>query len=450
MAGWLTPAVAAPIALDEAAGSLAPPPDGPDFFDGAASAVGQSVMKGGAQVAQTVALAGSLVPQAIDAVVGDDNFSGKTLTERYFRLMDDGITSAIDHWTPDARTTGAAGRVMGGIAEFAIPLMLGGGSSMATAVTTSAAATATAGADLARAGASAAEAGGVAAVQGVANLVGVGVATRGSTALRRAAFGAGANVAVNMPADAASAGILSGGELADRYDPLALEARAVDLVVGALFGAMTRPDVQVKTGDLDAALTTNLVKHQQVDAAPGALETPRDARAHMTALRDVQQKILDGKPLDGTEGAGVAFRPDPVRAEQSRQMALAIDEESAALGAMWDDGLSAESRGPLFKTATPDTSPDVLRQDGQRTSGIVGQSESPGNGIQDAVMARADEVLSENPDMPLALLDNPDDPASVRRVTAREALDEIKAEAAKNEELARGYAAAINCFLRGA
>lgn len=421
MAGWLSSSGAPSNVADAAAANLGPLNDDPGFFDNAIGATGEGLMKGGALAAQALMLAGSVVPRAADALLADDNFAGQSLTHQYFAALDDTITDAVEHWTPDARTTGAAGRVLSGIAEFGVPLMLSGGNPLAMAALTSAQATTATGADLARSGATAEQAGGVAAVQGAANLVGFGIATRGATALRRAGAGAAANLAVNVPADMASAEILAGSKLADRYDPANFEARAVDVVVGALFGAMSRGE-PVRTRDMDAALTVNRVKHAQDDMAPGILETPAAARAQMDNMTETQRALIDGGDLPVPRP--VEFKPDPVREADAARAVRSADEVIEELRA---DMLDAEV--PVTPTGRLVELPMDIEAD---------------------VAAPLAKFVDDYPDMPVALVDDPDVPEGVRRLTARDALDELQAETARDTELAKGYEAAINCFLRGA
>lgn len=315
MAGWLSQRSTISSVEEEAIANLAPATTDPEFFDNVPAAVGESLLKGGAAAAQTLHLAGAVVPIAIDKFLGNEVGKGPSLAGSYFEAMDDLDADAVRYWTPDERTTGTAGRVLGGIAEFAVPLLAGGGNPLTTAITTSAQATTSVGADLARAGVSGEQAGGVAAVQGVANLVGAGFATRGTTLMTRAAFGAGANIAVNVPADAASAAILDGTNQSGRFDPLSVEARSVDLIVGALFGAMTRPDMPPpKVADIDAALVVQQQQHAQYDAAPGVIDTPAAARAQMDNIEAAQRAIIDGG--DPPEPRTVDFKPDPAREQQ--------------------------------------------------------------------------------------------------------------------------------------
>lgn len=434
MAGWLSQASATSTVADEAAASLGPANDEPGFFDNALTATGESLLKGGAAAGQTLAMAGAVVPIAIDAFMGNEIGNGPSLVGSYFRSMDDLTGDAIRHWTPDSRTTGTAGRVFGGIAEFAVPLLAGGGNPLATAITTSAQATTATGADLAREGATGAQAGGVAAVQGLANLVGAGFAMRGTTAVRRAAFGAGSNVAINMPADAASAAILEGSESAGRFDPLSVESRAIDLVVGALFGAMARPDAPPpKTADLDAALVIQQQQHAQFDTAPGKIETPAAARAQMDNIEAAQRSLLEG--TDVPEPKPVTVAPDPVREQQAASRAAAIDEEIAVQRDLFGDIVAPDA------VTAPEPRP--------AQAAVAAADAAPGRTDADPAVAALRQAVDSSPDMPVALVDDPDAPDAVRRVTAREALDEIDAQAKTDDELAGGFNAAINCFLSG-
>ena len=422
MAGWLSSSNNPTSSVaDEAAANLGPLNAPPDFLDGSIEATGEGVMRGGAMVARTAMLAGSVVPQALDLITAGDNFSGKSLTQQYFEALDPTITDAVDYWRSDDRTTGTAGRIVGGIAEFALPMMLSGGNPLATAAVTSANVTANTGADLANDGAAAVEAGGVAAVQGAANLIGFGIAMKGKTVLQRAAFGAGSNVAINMPADAASAAILDGADAAANYDPFSVESRAIDLVVGALFGAMAKGDMP-RTADIDAAQTVHGVAHAQYDSAPGKLSGAAGARAQMDNMDAYRKAIVDGTDLP--EPKRVDFSPDPVREQQKSHARQAFDEADGQLRMQFGE-----------EPAQPRTRPPVF--------------DAPLDAEADA-SAPLRKFVDENPDMPVAVVDDPDAPdGQARRITAREAFDELEAQRKTDDELSRGYEAAINCFLRG-
>lgn len=420
MAGWLGGSGGQSEAQARAESAIRNPVNtAPGFWEGAGDAASQGVMRGAANAARTAMIAGSVYPQVVDMLVRADGYSGKSLTQQYFEAIDPAITDAVDYWTPDPKTTGTAGRVLGGIAEFAVPLALGGGNPLATAITTSAQVTASTGADLAREGVSGAQAGGVAAVQGLANLVGVGVAMRGATALKRAAFGAGTNVAINAPADAASAAVLSGTDQADRYNPLSGEARAIDLVVGALFGAMARPGMPPKTGDVDAVLTMKQVDHAQHDRAQGRIADPVSARAQMDNMREAVNAIDNGtEPLLRP----VAVQPDPVKARQAEESRAALESVTAEQApALRDPESVTEGNAPLFDAPPAE---DVK--------------------VRETLAKFADE----NPDFPVGLVDDPEVDGGKRQVTAREALDLLERETKADEELAGVFETAVNCFLR--
>jgi len=425
MAGWLAETgPSAGFAAEEAEANLGPMYQEPGLFKGAGEALGKGVMRGGALAAQTVSLAGSVIPRTLDALVGHDNMTGTSLTDKWFAATDETVRGAIDYWTPDPRTTGKAAQVLGAVSEFAIPMLAGAGNPLATAVTTSAQTTVAQGADLVRAGASAEEAAGVAAVQGLANLIGVGIATKGATVMQRAAFGAGSNLAINVPADAASAAILSdNAQLAQRYNPFNIEARAADLIVGALFGAMTKGPV--KTADMDAALTHRQAAHAQYDAAPGKITSPAEAKAHMDAMETAQADVLAGRMPD-VELKGLA--PDPVKLQQEAALRAAIDDETGQLRLMLEDE-------PLARETPVEGS---MRQ-------MVLQS-------ADDLPEPVQRIVADNPDLPLARVVDDGQPAdgqNVKYQTAREALEEVELEARQADELSRGYEAAINCFLGG-
>ena len=96
--------------------AAANPSPGPTL--GAWEQAGLGFMRGGTMAADAVRMAAAVPVVAF----GDDETQ-----DAYFAATDDVIKSAVDRWTPDPASTTLAGRVMGGLAEAALPLMAAGG-----------------------------------------------------------------------------------------------------------------------------------------------------------------------------------------------------------------------------------------------------------------------------------------------------------------------------------
>jgi hypothetical protein len=88
----------------------------PGAFANFGSTTGNYFMRSMAEVGRSASMAAAALPIAADKVVGKDNFSGKSLTDRYFDFHDEVLGRAVDYWTPRPEETGKAGQVVGSLA----------------------------------------------------------------------------------------------------------------------------------------------------------------------------------------------------------------------------------------------------------------------------------------------------------------------------------------------
>ncbi|WP_164178571.1 hypothetical protein [Stenotrophomonas maltophilia] len=299
----------------------------PGMFSGFFSATGGGIMQGGSRTFTTAALA--LSP----AVGGRDDYlnafrspdtkqlvrslgmkpdtSAPTTAGQdwYFEnVVEDLGQRATEYWAPDPAQTGTAGRIAGGLMQIAVPLALAGGNPSILAANEGIEAPA----GLVKQGAGAGTATTFGAVSAGATMLGFKIpASFGSTALQRVGSGAIANLAVGTATAAAQQGVLVAGgndELAKAYDPMNLEARAVDVLTGAVFGGIAH----LQAGDRDAVLTVSNAKHMQVDTAPGIPADEASSGAHQNALASAINSVLRGEQVS-VAGAIDAAEFLPVR-----------------------------------------------------------------------------------------------------------------------------------------
>ncbi|QDY47304.1 hypothetical protein [Stenotrophomonas maltophilia] len=299
----------------------------PGMFSGFFSATGGGIMQGGSRTFTTAALA--LSP----AVGGRDDYlnsfrspdtqqlvrslgmkpdaSAPTTAGQdwYFEnVVEDLGQRATEYWAPDPAQTGTAGRIAGGLMQIAVPLALAGGNPSILAANEGIEAPA----GLVKQGAGAGTATTFGAVSAGATMLGFKIpASFGSTALQRVGSGAIANLAVGTATAAAQQGVLVAGgndELAKAYDPMNLEARAVDVLTGAVFGGIAH----LQVGDRDAVLTVSNAKHMQVDTAPGIPADEASSGAHQNALGSAINSVLRGEQVS-VAGAIDAAEFLPVR-----------------------------------------------------------------------------------------------------------------------------------------
>ncbi len=289
--------------------ALANPSPGPVL--GAWHQAGLGVMRGGAMAADAVRMAAAVPVVAF----GDDETQ-----DAYFEATDEVIKSAVDRWTPDPASTTLAGRVMGGLAEAALPLMAAGGNPallMAGAQTRTSRALIDQGVD-------ASTARDVGMVDALTIGAGFMIPAVGRTLASKLAFGAASNPLLNAAGIAVQAGALNEAgapQAAAQYDPWDLESRAVDAALGAAFGGMAHAmgapggappmgpgfdDVgRVFRESVDEILTYRGAQRYESRALGAPTIGARNA--HDRAMRTAMEQAIRGEPV----AVGAADMPAP-------------------------------------------------------------------------------------------------------------------------------------------
>ncbi|MCC6196796.1 MAG: hypothetical protein IT518_20270 [Burkholderiales bacterium] len=338
----------------------------PAPLENAASAIGQGVMRGGARVAQFVGMAAA-APAVLYAKAAD----APELVDPYFRKLDELVTDAVDYWTPSAQETGTIGRIFGGLAEIVLPLMAGGGNptlllgsqQMGIAM------------DLARQGVDSDTAVGVGAVQGAATAVGFRLPYLGKTLASRIGSGIGGNLATSMSAAAVSREVLRSqgfNAQAQSFDPLDVEARAIDVLTGAVFGGLAHLATPTQRAAAAGAMNA---RNFQADSAPGRAADLEASAAHQSALGTALKQLSDGEPVNVPAAvADAKFVDTPARAAQRAQIADAILAEMRQLEEAYGEVL-ARPRGPaddpLVRIQPEDIEAVVVARGGWRGKGDV-------------------------------------------------------------------------------
>lgn len=249
---------------------------------GLAEQAGLGVMRGGAELARGVGLLGG----ALVTPFGEDT------ADEYFAAVDDLFGDAADYWTPDPRTTTRAGEIVAGVAEAALPLMLGAGSATPLMV----ASTGRTAARLSDQGVDGGTTVDAAMLDATAVAVGFAVPAVGRTLARSIALGVATNPAIGAATEGAQRDLLAEAgytDQAQQFDPWRLEARAVEALLGAAFGGIG----WATRADADAALTYR----NAADAARRAPGLPADlasVNAHAQAMRESINAMADGRPVD--------------------------------------------------------------------------------------------------------------------------------------------------------
>lgn len=337
----------------------------PGFWDNFIPATGMELMKGGARAGRTAAIVGAIPVAARDdylsSFMSDDvadflqaqgvaNPTRGTTTagqDAYFADVVEGIGQrAVDAWTPDPAETGTAGRVLGGLAEIVLPLAAAGGNPALLAATEGIERPAS----LVKQGVGAGTAQAVGLAGSVGTLAGFKLpAAFGSTLTQRLATGAAGNLLLGAGVSGAQYAALQAGgnaEQAKAFDPLDVEARAVDALTGLAFGALahaTAPRVPLE--QRDALLTARNADRFQRTATDPLVADEGAAIRGQDALQDALEQLARGEPVNVVD----TIRPSdfllPVADQAPAPEAAALGGYQAFRRAL-ESGGRADARNP--------------------------------------------------------------------------------------------------------
>ncbi|MDP0895612.1 hypothetical protein VSO76_23480 [Klebsiella pneumoniae] len=188
--------------------------------------------------------------------------------------------------------------------------------------------------------------------------VGAQLARTGESAVRSAAataaratpdiaYAAGTNIAFGMAQRGLTAQTLRDGgytEMANQYDVFDRQAIAIDAVLGVAFGGIGRfinargesvNTPEFAPEDVDAALSANAAHHAEIDVAPGVPVNVLSRDAHIQALQKAMRDVSEGRAVDVASIAEPAsFSDIPGRrsliAQSIDEVLFQADEGSAA------------------------------------------------------------------------------------------------------------------------
>lgn len=413
------------------------------FFSGTGGTFGAEL----ASAARSVAVLGGAIPVGVDWLVGDDNMTGKPLADQYFDLIEEPTRRAVEYWRPNPAMTGAGGRVTGAVAGGLVQLAATGGNP-ALMIARQQAGTA---AELVDQGVDANTAQTVGLAQGAATAVGFKLASVGNTLAKQMATGAAGNLATNVPAAIASEQVLKAGgydEQAKQFDPLNMEARAVDVLMGAAFGAISyagkrpavMPEPEIPPVKLppseQAALLGAASELNWRDSAPGTPKTDVDAAMHHNAMLDALESMLKNEPVEVSEKVdGAQFEPKPPTPEA---------DISGAFREVFGEDMPARQ---VVEEPVPELQPvkavePLAAQEPAAKPEQPGQMEAPE--LPEVVAARS-AIERQSPD---AMIDIGDDTAS-NLVNMRQAWEQADAELATAKKDSGAFMAAVTCLLGG-
>lgn len=358
------------------------------FFKGAA----MGVMRGGANAARALSMAGAVLPIVQDKLDDALGFipNSTAARDRYFEGHVANFKGAGDYWTPKPHEVGAAGRIVGGLAEMLLPIGATGGNPAlligSAQMNTSE--------DLIDKGVDSGIARPAGTMQALATAAGMAIPIVGKTLAQRVLFGAASNPLIGAAGAAGTAEILKSGgyeKQAEEFNAWDMEARATDVLVGMLFGGvvhMTTPKGEARTARIDpnsdlgkaidsvtptqrdALLTQNLAQHVEASASPGIPKSMDAKNDHVDALQKALEDLDQGKTVSAQVDPA-QFDRVPQRDLFQRELDTAREAERKAIGAAYDEVLSnprGDVNDPLVHM-TPEDIGTVLLERGPNFPG---------------------------------------------------------------------------------
>jgi hypothetical protein len=311
-----------------AANSPSPGPE-PGFWTGFIPGAASLTMKGFAEAARGISLAGAVGPMIEDRLTG-----GTAAQDTYFQQHDDLFNTAVDYWTPAPGEVGTAGRIVGSL----VPILAQAAVSPGLALNTVTMGTAE---DLVRQGVDANKAVGAGVVQGTGLGLGMALPIFGNSWMMRALVGgAASNVAQGVVSRAVTAKILEGTKAAEQYDPWNAENIVLDTLMGVGFGSLAHVGAkhaeelqrirdQLTDTQRAAILAANQARHMEDTTAPGQPVTDVDRTIHVEAMKKAVDDVLNGRTAEVEQLlADARFHPDEARAAAQEEVRQAVSEES--------------------------------------------------------------------------------------------------------------------------
>lgn len=438
----------------------APPPGA---FDNFLLGTGAVAMRGAASTGRAASLAFSAIPVGIDKLASIT--SGREITaaqDSFFADVHDPVFSrAVDYWTPKPGEVGAAAEIAGSVLSL-LPLAI---ASPAAAVASVQLGTAE---DLSNKGVSTGKAMAVGAVQAAGLGLGIWMPILGQNLWQRVLLGgAGFNVLQGAATRGASGAILQDTPAAGDYKAADGAAITLDLLMGMAFGGIAHvsPAMRaqgdafwkkvenwtgtLKPSDVDAIMALRQAQHLNVDSAPGKPADLPDLDAHVTAMRQAIDDLVNDRPVNVEEiVAGAKFEPDAERVKFQRQMADELEKQVAEIAPPLKPESESAARivepsktaqeAPQAATAEPATKAPT--EPGSPEGGGKAQAAAP-----DPLASEAARFAGENPDLPIRIGEDAEGNPITK--SAKQYLEDADNLVARANEDAKLFEIAAGCML---
>jgi hypothetical protein len=365
-------------------------------FDGFIRGSAEYTMRGFAQTARAIDLAGSVGPIVQDAFTG-----GTEAQDRYFREHDEVFQSAVDYWTPKPNEVGVAGQIVGQLASllptvFFSPALAVGATQLSV------------GEELVKKDVPAGKAVAVGAIQGAGTGLGIWMPILGRNLWERVFVGgAGFNVAQGLAMRGASGVILEGTPADKDFQAFDGEALTLDVLLGMAFGSMTHlsPAQQAqgkqawekigawverwRPSDVDAVATLRQAQHLNVDSVGGRPAGPEDIIAHVERMKTAIDQLARGKLVDVSDQPApdvLPATPEELAAVRERFEVLQVEAERIRVE---ENFLLPEERS---RRSEGDVAPARVVVEVEGVKGELGQLEGT---ARMAMRERLQEIVAE-------------------------------------------------------
>lgn len=332
----------------------------PSFTSGSAGALFNGIANGFVQVASQAQAGGYNMDEGAGALMGlisSDSVGPSPETIRENALW------ASSKLRPDPETTGTMANILFGVgdvgARFATGFAVGG--VYGGAVLSGGSVGEERYQELIRQGVDQKTALKAASVRGIATGAGAILpAGIGGSLLTRVASGAGINVAAGAAGRGAEGATLSAYQKqANELHAFSMQDVAVDAVLGAIFGGVSRLGVDVSHDQLDAALNLKNAKSYAIDGMPGEPLSTGDLARHSKAMDTAIDDLLNDRPVSiDAESAGVKFAQRNL-SENSRIVADAFYEEGYA--GFYNEMVGAEARAADINRGLSEFAPEEVQ-----------------------------------------------------------------------------------------
>jgi hypothetical protein len=309
-----------------------PPPKNvdPATFHNFAKGTGRYFMRSMAEAGRSASMAMGAIPVVIDKVLGEDNYSGKPLADRYFQTHDEIFGRAVDYWTPKPEEVGAAGQVVGSLAGGVLQFVASPALAVANAQLSTSEGLVRQGVDVG----AALVAGDIA---GLGTVAGIALPTLGSNFAKRVATGVAGNLVQSVSIAAATQVVLKAADapaqVVNQYDPLDERGRFVDVLMGAAFGVKAHIDARraivMTPTQRDATMVLNQARHLEESALPVPAVKPADLTSAVDATRRAMDQMLQGEPVNVGADVPLGWN-DPKRSAQRDEIAQIVLEHTQA------------------------------------------------------------------------------------------------------------------------